>query len=122
MNKKTFIVISGIVIVGLAIILVLLLNNKDNSNEKIPDKEDIDISQINDWAGLTDLYQEKSFQSLSDDKKCEIIDKVIIKVKDKYGFESYEYNIEQNPLIITLHFSDGHIEAVQLGEFDSRMS
>ena len=122
MNKKTFIVISGAVIVIIAIILFLLLKAGDNPNEGIPAKEDIDISQINDWAGLTDLYQEKSFQSLNDDKKCEIIDEVIIKVKDKYGFESYEYNIKQSPLVISLHFSDGHIEAVQLGGFDPGMN
>jgi hypothetical protein len=121
MNKKTFI-ISGIAIVGIAIILVVLLNNRDNSNEKILDKNEIDISQINDWAGLTDLYQEKAFQSLSDDQKCDIIDEVILKVKEKYGFESYEYNIKQSPLVISLHFSDGHIEAVQLGDFDPGMN
>ena len=126
MSKKKFIILSGIVIAVIAIILVLLLNNRDNPNEgqheKTPEKKEIDISQINDWAGLTDLYQEKSFQSLSDDQKCEIIDEVVIKVKDKYGFESYEYSIKQTPLVITLHFSDGHIEAVQIGEFDPRMN
>lgn len=121
MNKKT-VIISGTIMAVIVIILIALLNNRDNSNEKILDKNEIDISQINDWAGLTDLYQEKSFKSLSDTQKSEIIDEVIIKVKAKYGFESYEYNIKQSPLVITLHFSDGHIEAVQLGDFDPGMN
>jgi len=66
--------------------------------------------------------QKKSFQSLNDEQKGDIIDEVLIKVKDKYGFESYEYSIKQTPLVIALFYSYGRVEAVQIGEFDPLMN
>ena len=125
MNKKTIIEIFGIVILGIVVTLIILNINggysKDRLNEKTPD-EIIDVSQINDWKGLTDLYQEKSFQSLNDEQKCDLIDEIITNVKDTYKFDSYEYNIKHDPLVIALYFSDGHVEAIQLGEFDPKMN
>ncbi len=125
MNKKTIIEIFGIVILGIVVTLIILNINGDYSkerlNEKTPD-EIIDVSQINDWKGLTDLYQEKSFQSLNDEQKCDLIDEIITNIKDTYRFDSYKYNIKQDPLVIALYFSDGHKEAIQLGEFDPKMN
>ena len=110
---------------GIVVTLIILNINGDYSkerlNEKTPD-EIIDVSRINDWEGLTDLYQEKSFQSLNDEQKCDLIDEIITNVKDTYKFDSYEYNIKHDPLVIALYFSDGHVEAIQLGEFDPKMN
>lgn len=125
MNKKTIIEIFGIVILGIVVTLIILNINggysKDRLNEKTPD-EIIDVSQINDWKGLNDLYQEKSFQSLNDEQKCDLIDEIITNIKETYRFDSYEYNIKQDPLVIALYFSDGYKEAIQIGEFDPKMN
>lgn len=116
MNRKLIIGLSGVV-VACAIILVLICINRDNPKEKY-NPEDIEITRITDWDSLTVLWQEEPFQLMGDDQKNNVLSEVLMNLKDKYGFESYEYNLKQNPLVITLHFSDGHIEAVQLGDFN----
>lgn len=108
-----------------AIVIIVLLIIAAVVSFMIPKTEDgsnLDIDSVNGWNQLYDIYSGQAFKSLSENEQKEFLDKAITKLKDTYGFESFEYNIKQKPLVISLHYPDGRTEAVQLEPFDPKQN
>ena len=78
------------------------------------DGSDLDIDTVYDWSRLCDICSGQAFLSLNENEQKEVLDKAIAKIQATYQFESYEYDIKQKPIVVSLHYPDGRTEAVQL--------
>ena len=105
------------VLLILATVIILVIHEKGLKFES-GDGSNLDIVSVKSWGELYDICSGQTFLSLKENEKKEILDKAITKLQETYQFESYEYNIKQKPLVISIHYSDGYMEAVQLQPFD----
>lgn len=65
---------------------------------------------------LSEYMDGEQYESMSMENREEIVMDAVENLKSVYGFDSYDINFEHKPLVVSLFFADGHVEAIELGE------
>ena len=114
MKKRVSLIVAIFFVILILAAVVFLMIPETVLKFKSEDGSDLDIESVYDWGRLCDICSGQAFLSLNENEQKELLDKAIAKIQVTYQFESYEYNIKQKPIVVSLHYPDGRTEAVQL--------
>lgn len=120
-KRKWFAVISFVVIILLVCIvgssIIYMMRNKGNhSGDLVGDEVLMSKKDITSWKELSKFVNGKQYEEMSMESGEKIVMDAVEDLKSVYGFDSYDINFEHKPLVVSLFFADGHIEAIELGE------
>ena len=120
-KRKLLAVISFVVIILLVCItgssMNYMMRNKGNqSGNLVGDEVLMSERDFISWKELSEFVNGKQYESMSAESREKIVMDVVENLKNVYGFDSYDINFEHKPLVVSLFFADGHVEAIELSE------
>ena len=108
------VIILLVCIVGISISHV---RNKGNDfGDSVGDEIVMSEKDFRSWSELSEYMDGEQYESMSMENREEIVMDAVENLKGVYGFDSYDINFEHKPLVVSLFFADGHVEAIELGE------
>ena len=78
------------------------------------DGSDLEVEKVHTFDNLIWLCSGQAFLDLNEEEQKAILDKAISNVQETFQFESYDYNIKQKPLVLTVYYPSGDVHAYQL--------
>ena len=123
-KRKLFTVISFAVIILLVCIAGALVNHTGKKGKRFGELSEDEIVMSEkafvSWNELSEYVDGKQYGSMSAENREKIIMDAVENLKGVYSFDSYDINFEHRPLVVSLFFADGHVEAIELGERNSK--